>query len=60
MAKDKRTNLYSVFQGTGCCNIVSIYELVEVIGRRTAQEMLRPVAIGGAGNLQIKTDHKTF
>ena len=43
-----------------CCNIVSIYELVEVTGRRTTQEMLRPVAIGGAGNLQIKTDHKTF
>ena len=51
---------YSLFDDTGCCDMVSRYDDIKTIGDRAIQEPPGPISIGGVGNAEIKTTHGIY
>ena len=51
---------YSLFYGTGCCDMVSRYAAIKSIGSRAKQESSIPISIGGVGNTEVKSNHGIF
>ena len=39
---------------TDCCGMISRFNFIKTIGDRAAQELPKPMSIGGVGNAKIK------
>ena len=51
---------YSLFYDTGCCDMVSGYAAIKLIGKRASKEFSGPVTLGGVSNAQITSSHRNY
>ena len=51
---------YSLFYDTGCCDMVSRYAAIKLIGPRAKHESSIPISISRAGNARVKSNHGIF
>ena len=51
---------FTIFNDTGCSDLVTRFKAIEKLGKRAVQEYKGPISIGGVGDLKIDSHHGIY